>query len=249
MSKRFLLEADEDSDNENKKPVSKPLPVLRPISLVSSVSSSNHLPIAPTVPQHSADNQKKSRKNRFLSGDSDDDSFDFTPFAVEEKKPFSFSPTGSNRLKLLSYSDSDDNNEKKESPVKNSRSAKKQNKKGDDNGSSSESSAEEGDEDGNDVGLTLPYDEIQDDSYDVKPSFTIDFRQNDSNIALPSLATDPHDCPRIVNRYIARYLLNHQVDGVKWMWNRYLTGNGAILGDGKLFLISLVSLIVSLFSG
>lgn len=43
------------------------------------------------------------------------------------------------------------------------------------------------------------------------------------------LNTDEHSC--YVNKYAARYLMNHQIEGIRWLWDKYQKQQGAILGD------------------
>lgn len=52
------------------------------------------------------------------------------------------------------------------------------------------------------------------------------FPNDDAPIELPFR----NDESRLINRYIARNLLSHQVEGVKWLWAKYLSREGAILG-------------------
>jgi SNF2 family DNA or RNA helicase len=52
------------------------------------------------------------------------------------------------------------------------------------------------------------------------------FPNNDATIELPFR----NDESRLINRYIARNLISHQVEGVKWLWEKYALREGAILG-------------------
>jgi len=63
------------------------------------------------------------------------------------------------------------------------------------------------------------------DEMDYRPNFTKPFSQEDAPLSLDDKNSDIK-----VNRYIARYLLPHQVVGVKWLWSKYSKRQGAILG-------------------
>ena len=43
-------------------------------------------------------------------------------------------------------------------------------------------------------------------------------------------AEDDTSTPAL-HQYAARYLLDHQVEGVQWLWNHYMNKTGCILGD------------------
>lgn len=69
------------------------------------------------------------------------------------------------------------------------------------------------------------------------PCLNIPYNQNDSPLILHEITSSsvasnlPCDKDKQVNRYIARYLMNHQVDGIKWLWDKYALKQGGILGD------------------
>jgi hypothetical protein len=71
---------------------------------------------------------------------------------------------------------------------------------------------------------TTPLDE----EGDFKPHFTRPFNRPDE--PLPLQLDGNGTSGRFINRYIARYLLPHQVEGVKWLWCKYALKRGAILG-------------------
>lgn len=72
-----------------------------------------------------------------------------------------------------------------------------------------------------------------DDSY--LPNFSLDFTQPDYSLALHAIwsinKSQGLSMRAEVNRYAARYLFDHQVEGVKWLWEKYCQQKGAILGD------------------
>ena len=81
----------------------------------------------------------------------------------------------------------------------------------------------------------------------IKSELALDQRYDDFDIVeadyRPFIPTDKFAnadviikllCPNsesgLINRYIARHLLPHQVEGVKWLWSKYSSREGAILG-------------------
>jgi hypothetical protein len=81
----------------------------------------------------------------------------------------------------------------------------------------------------------------------IKSEIALDKRYNDFDIVeadyRPFIPTDkfanadvtikllcPNSKSGLINRYIARHLLPHQVEGVKWLWSKYSSREGAILG-------------------
>ena len=74
------------------------------------------------------------------------------------------------------------------------------------------------------------YNDIKDDdigNVEYRPYVSTDtFPNDDATIELPFR----NDESRLINRYIARNLLSHQVEGVKWLWAKYAFREGAILG-------------------
>ena len=81
----------------------------------------------------------------------------------------------------------------------------------------------------------------------IKSELALDQRYNDFDIVeadyRPFIPTDkfanadvtikllcPNSKSGLINRYIARHLLPHQVEGVKWLWSKYSSREGAILG-------------------
>lgn len=56
--------------------------------------------------------------------------------------------------------------------------------------------------------------------------YTVKFASDDAAIELSYRTGES----RLLNRYIARHLLPHQIEGVKWLWGKYVSREGAILG-------------------
>lgn len=51
------------------------------------------------------------------------------------------------------------------------------------------------------------------------------------NILLPLLHETGILVPGIINGYLAFYLMDHQISGAIWLWNKFIQGEGGILGD------------------
>jgi hypothetical protein len=71
---------------------------------------------------------------------------------------------------------------------------------------------------------------LEDIGVEVKPLFDDEFNQEDSPLCMPAHG-DPSQQSICLNRYSARCLIDHQVIGVKWLYERYCRKEGAILGD------------------
>ena len=50
----------------------------------------------------------------------------------------------------------------------------------------------------------------------------LSYSQPDQDLILPQNGS--------INRYIARNLIDHQVEGIKWLWGKYCASKGGILG-------------------
>ena len=64
---------------------------------------------------------------------------------------------------------------------------------------------------------------------DYRPNFSKPYSQADAPLELNPNCEGKESR---VNKYIARFLLQHQVEGIKWLWTKYIAGEGAILGCG-----------------
>jgi SNF2 family DNA or RNA helicase len=67
-------------------------------------------------------------------------------------------------------------------------------------------------------------------SDEFRPVFDINFKRADKTIHLRSPSQFSH-VDFLLNHHIARYLLDHQVEGILWLWSKYLDGKGVILAD------------------
>lgn len=65
---------------------------------------------------------------------------------------------------------------------------------------------------------------------EYRPAFESPFVQQDADVILYHESGTGMDRYK-VNRHVARYLLDHQVVGVKWLFGKVFDGDGAILGD------------------
>jgi hypothetical protein len=206
-------------------------------------TSKQHTPVVTQNPE--SENSKLSRKEKFFN-ESSDDEFQFSPVKSSKITKPEVNKFKSKRRFSLSESDSDaadsveglkliDSNRKSTSARKSLGKVSGKNHLDDvESGSENEKDEDELEDhhEGPDIDPAIPYDDLMNynDEYDIRPSFNMDFRQKDQAIPLPS--SNVNDLPREINRYISRYLLNHQVEGVKWMWSKMIIGEGAILGDG-----------------
>jgi hypothetical protein len=209
-------------------------------------TSKQQTPVVTQNPE--SENSKLSRKEKFFN-ESSDDEFQFSPVKSSKITKPEVSTFKSKRRFSLSESDSDaadsveglkliDSHRKEKSTSARKTLGKVKGRNHlDDVASGSENEKDKDDledhHEGPDIDPAIPYDDLMNynDEYDIRPSFNMDFRQKDQAIPLPS--SNVNDLPREINRYISRYLLNHQVEGVKWMWSKLIIGEGAILGDGK----------------
>ena len=68
-------------------------------------------------------------------------------------------------------------------------------------------------------------------SDDYRPVFPgVDFKQPDRSIPFPAPSSYPN-VDFFLNHHISRYLMDHQVEGIDWLWSKYLSLDGAILAD------------------
>jgi SNF2 family DNA or RNA helicase len=76
---------------------------------------------------------------------------------------------------------------------------------------------------------------------DYKPCFSAAYTQADRPIALGGGIK--------INRYISRHLLDHQVEGVKWLHSKFISKQGGILGDdmGMGKTVQLTALLATLY--
>jgi hypothetical protein len=78
-------------------------------------------------------------------------------------------------------------------------------------------------------------DAVKDDESRVLPTFAKDYRQRYVPLKLRSVRHYKDDRDEKVfvsqvHKYAARYLFDHQVEGVQWLWGKYVDRLGAILG-------------------